>query len=236
MNKILSFASLFLSLFLTILSCSDGGSRRIDPAGACREGYDPIQMEVAGAQKLSLELSDQQIPPGIYTYAGAEVYILDKREEKELVIHVREQKIEGRETFQGSGLCVRGFRAGLSVAYEVSGVSAMTVDAENKADISTRNFPVTFDANGRTLDFEDGTDLKNESPSKVFLGKPTTQSEFALFKISDTSFEIRSVDQYENGLKIKLITKLTRTNLAPAPVVVPVEESKPSPPTPAPTE
>ena len=209
MIKVLSL--LPLAIFLS--SCSDGGSRRIDPAGACRDHYDPIQMEVPRAEKLSLELSDQEIPPGVYTYAGAEVFIQDKIDEKDLVIHVREQKVEGRDEYQGSGLCERGFRAGLSVSYEVSGISSMKVDADNKADFSTRTFPVQFDVDGRKLNFKEGSSSQNESPSKAFLGKPSAVSEFALFKISDTSFEIRSIDQYPDGLKIKLITRLNRADL-----------------------
>jgi len=228
MNKLLSSKSrplsLAFSLILLTAACSDSGSRRIDPAGSCRNGYDPIQMEVSGAEKLSLELSDKKIPPGNYAYAGAEVFIQDKLDENELVIHVRDQKVEGKEEFNGSGLCVRGFRTGLSVSYEASGISSMTVDADNKADILTRTFPIQFDETGRNLDFKDGSSLKNESPSKVFQGKPTTQSEYALFKISETDFEVRSIDSYPDGLVIKLITRLTRSDLAP---VVAADEAAP---------
>lgn len=203
-------------LISTTVACS-GGRRgpRLDYKQYCADNYDPLPMNIDKAVKLELNIDN--LPPGIYTFQGADFYMVDTRpgDKKTIKVHVREFLSKDGKATEGSSVCSRGLKAGIVVEHQTAGIAKIEKDLTGKFDVEVRDFYFRIDPSGFERKFKPGEKLSGEPPSKVYEGKPQAQTEFALFKKENNEFEIRAIDRFADGVTYFLATRLVRKDLEP---------------------
>lgn len=190
---------------LVLASCSNGGAYQT-VGNQCAANYDPFSLtSIPANQKISLK-DATQIPTGNYKYAGSSLYYKDNGG---YMIQVDDIVQKDGVTFKMVTNCIRNASAApKDLTFTVPTVTGMTAQ-NNKvtSDVTNYGFRLYPDGHRGYISQAD-TNNKPNLPSDVY-----TDQDSVLIRTSDTSFEIRSKGQTDNGSIYETSVRFTRQNL-----------------------
>lgn len=207
MNNTRYLSVILMSLMVVALSaCSGGGGRRI--IGKQCPGGDyklfPDQLP-ANQQKVDLAVAsdDAKIPAGLYDYAGATLFYIDKSGLRLQVDDVQQK--DGK--FVAGVSCTRSALKSMSAPFNVDGVLKLDVSKDAKILGEMKNYTLQV-LNSKFVGDAVVSGKTFNSPREVY---KNTANEYYMV-ITDknpTNYEIRSKGSNENGTYY-LVVRLTR--------------------------
>lgn len=212
-------ASVFASLLLA--ACSDGGSSQFASGIRCPSSLNPVPMELDqkdNEKMIDLKGTTADLPAGIYTFNGADVFYRDNV--SGMMMLYSDRKASGATEYSAKLECVRNYEMIQGFDVNAKALSGMTVHANGETLIDLRSYRIAFEGKERVVDFKDGDKAQNQIPSKPYADNKA--SDFFMIKMDDknTAFEIRSkfpvidaTTKIERGA-LFILTRLKREDLA----------------------